>query len=375
MAATISINFANEQDVYSPTPSDKRSVSAKLLADVLGGGVVSGGYVKKTGDNMTGYLTLTSNPPIEPNHAASKSYVDDHAFTRRYYYECKNNNNFGFFPPNTRILSGFDLYSNYFKFFEKGTGSINEIQKFMDVYRSGVLQVYGQDYTIINTQTLTTGITAIQFNEPFKEGATFQINIGNVGAYPLVFGVSNIYGNAKGGYGVNTSAFSGDVTLFITPSSFIASENQVSSATVNNLCLSPRNLSASPHSVKAWGLFRRDEGYLRSAQENSSTKPYGNQEGFFNLIKGVNMDVIKNIGAFNSQNYGLFRVYFEENTFNNNIYMPIVTASTKDSSTPETGIFCNIVGNSKVSSYFDFFVYDIWADLPVDIYEFNVIVM
>jgi hypothetical protein len=380
MAATISINFANEQDVYSSSPSDKRSISAKLLADVLGGGVVSGGYVKKTGDSMTGFLSLTSRPPIEPEHAATKAYVDDHAFTRRYYFECKNNNNYGYFPPNTRILSGFDLYSNYFKFFEKGTGSINEIQKFMDVYRNGILQVYGQDYKIINTQTFNSGITAIEFNQPFKDGSTFQINIGNVGAFPLVFGVSNLYGNQKGGYGVNTTSFSGDVTLFITPSSFIASEEQVSSATVNDLCLSPRNLSASPHAVKAWGVFRRDEGYIRSDQEFSSSQPYGrprgdSREGEFLTNNGINIDTVYHLGAFNSNvGFNVFRVYLKENIFNNVFYTPIVTASTKNSSNPENGIFCNVIGDKQVN-YFDFFVYDIWADLPEDIYEFNIIIM
>jgi hypothetical protein len=40
-----------------------------------GGGSVSGDYVLKTGDTMSGELTL-SGPPTQPLHATPKNYVD-----------------------------------------------------------------------------------------------------------------------------------------------------------------------------------------------------------------------------------------------------------------------------------------------------------
>jgi len=379
MAATISINFANEQEVYLDNPPEKKSVSAKLLSDVLGGGVVSGGYVRKTGDGMTGYLTLTSVPPQEPNHAVTKQYVDDHSYTRRYFYECKTSDQIGCFKPGARILSGFDVYTNLLKFFDKGTGSLNSIAKYMDVYRNGILQVYGQDYKIINTTSIFSGTTAIEFFEPFQAGATFQVSIGNVGAYPTTFGVWNTYGSENGGFGVRTSATSGDVTLFVTPTSFVASELQIAQATVHDRFLTPRSLSSSKIVNKAWGLFRKDPGYDRSIDGNPEN-PYGRSRvdtypGTFLPAVSSNIHMIKNIGAFETPRaINKFRVYIKQNTLPNEDYVTYVTANTNDSFNPDDAVLVNVVGTTRTLTSFDFFVYDMFTSNPLDIYEFNVII-
>lgn len=377
MAATISINFANEQEVYLDNPPEKKSVSAKLLSDVLGGGVVSGGYVRKTGDNMTGYLTLTSIPPKEPFHAVPKQYVDDHSYTRRYFYECKDANQIGCFKPGTRVLSGFDLYTNLLKFFDKGTGSLNSISKYMDVYRNGILQVYGQDYKIINTSNMFSGTTAIEFFEPFQPGATFQVSIGNVGAFPTTFGVWNIYGSEFGGFGIRTTATSGDVTLFVTPTSFVASEQQVFEATVHDRFLTPRSLSGAKLVNKAWGLFRKDPGYDRSTDGNPEN-PYGSSRtspfpGTFLPAVSSNIHMIRNVGAFETPRaMNKFRVFIKENILPSTDYVTNVTANTNDSFNPDDAVLINVVGTTRTLTSFDFFVYDMFTSNPLDIYEFNV---
>ena len=80
--ATISINYATEQD-FLDTSIDteelraKKSVSARLLQKVLGDDEISTvGYVKRSGDTMTGNLSLTGIDPVQPKHAATKGYVD-----------------------------------------------------------------------------------------------------------------------------------------------------------------------------------------------------------------------------------------------------------------------------------------------------------
>lgn len=373
MAATISINFANEQEVYLEYPPEKKSVSAKLLADVLGGGVVSGGYVKKTGDSMTGYLTLTSRPPVERFHAASKEYVDEHSYTRRYYYECKNTNQIGCFKPGTRTLSGLDLYTNNLKFFEKGTGSLNNIAKYMDVYRNGILQVYGQDYTIVNASTMFTSNTAIVFEEPFQNGSTFQVSIGNVGAFPVTFGVSNVYGSEYGGFGIRTSATSGDVTLFVTTTSFAATNDEVSQGLRHDAFLTPRNLSAAPLANKAWGTFRKDTNWDRSAGDDPDLNPYGNAQGMFFPVLSSNIHYVRNIGAFeNPPSMAKFRTYIKNNVLSSPDYVVQITPSTVDYTDAFDGVLVNVIGSSRSLTAFDFYVFDILGANPVDIYEFNI---
>jgi hypothetical protein len=380
MASTISINFATEQEVYFEYPPEKKSVSAKLLSDVLGGGVVSGGYLRKTGDSMTGYLTLTSRPPQDKYHAVTKQYVDDHSYTRRYYYLCGNNSNPGYVKPGTTVLSGFDIYTNLLKFFDKGDQSLNNIVKYMDVYRDGILQVYGsnQDYTIVNTTTFMGGTTAIKFNQPFQEGATFQVSIGNVGAFPTTFGVWNVYGSETsgpfGGYGVRTSATSGDVTLFVTPTTFAATELEVKTATRHDSFVTPRSLSAFNLVTKGWGLFRKNPGYDRTASGNPND-PYGSVTGTFLPAVSSNIHFIRNIGAFETPTaVNKFRVYLKKGSVPTEDYVTQVTANTNDSYNPEDAVLINVVGTSRTLTGFDFFVYDMFTANPVDIYEFSVTV-
>lgn len=61
MPATLSINFTNQAEVEGANPPANKSVSAKVLADVLGGGGVAGGYVTLAGSQtITGTKTFSS---------------------------------------------------------------------------------------------------------------------------------------------------------------------------------------------------------------------------------------------------------------------------------------------------------------------------
>jgi microcystin-dependent protein len=67
MPGVISVNFATQSEVEnSPQPDDK-SVSAKVLADVLGGGTFSGGFVKITGSTMSGNLNISNSNTVYTN--------------------------------------------------------------------------------------------------------------------------------------------------------------------------------------------------------------------------------------------------------------------------------------------------------------------
>jgi alpha-tubulin suppressor-like RCC1 family protein len=80
--ATISVNFAQYDSIsFTPTGVIDRSINPKTLAQYcLGSGSgdfsYTGGFVKKTGDTMSGYLTLPALNPTSDNHAARKAYVD-----------------------------------------------------------------------------------------------------------------------------------------------------------------------------------------------------------------------------------------------------------------------------------------------------------
>ena len=148
MASTISVNFATPEEVYIDIPPAKKSISAKTLSDVLGGGVVGGGYIQLTGTlpnkPMTGFLALTSLMPREDWYAAPKKYVDDHAYTRRYFYEIDDARagQPGFFASNTVAISGLDKNTTPLYFFEKSDTSYDNAWRYVDVYRNGILQSY-----------------------------------------------------------------------------------------------------------------------------------------------------------------------------------------------------------------------------------------
>jgi uncharacterized Zn ribbon protein len=80
--ATISVNFANYgTSSFTPQGVTDRSINPLTLAQYcLGSGTGDfsyiGGFVKKTGDTMSGMLTLPLTMPTIDNHAARKGYVD-----------------------------------------------------------------------------------------------------------------------------------------------------------------------------------------------------------------------------------------------------------------------------------------------------------
>ena len=80
--ATISVNFANYgTSSFTTAGVTDRSINPLTLAQYcLGSGTGDfsyiGGFVKKTGDTMSGMLTLPLTMPTNDNHAARKGYVD-----------------------------------------------------------------------------------------------------------------------------------------------------------------------------------------------------------------------------------------------------------------------------------------------------------
>jgi hypothetical protein len=80
--ATISVNFANYgTSSFTPQGVTDRSINPLTLAQYcLGSGTGDfsyiGGFVKKTGDTMSGMLTLPLTMPTSDNHATRKAYVD-----------------------------------------------------------------------------------------------------------------------------------------------------------------------------------------------------------------------------------------------------------------------------------------------------------
>ena len=373
MAATISVNFANEQEVYDESRDSiqsrsKKSVSAKLLQDVLGGGVVSGGYVKRTGDTMTGYLTLTSLPPTKDYHAASKFYVDTHSYTRRYYYECRDSSGYGFIPSGAVTISGLDLYTNPLFFFERRDSSLQGIKKYLDVFRDGILQVMGQDYNIISTtgSTFLPGITAIKFVQPFETGSTVQVNIGNTGAFPLTFGVSFLSGT----YGVRTTGISGDLYAYVEPTDFAAKKEEVAMPVRNDVYVSPNNLSAFPMLPRAHGLFRKDITYNTDFSPKNPQDPYGNLAGNFELITSQKLNQVKS-DPDNSNTPGLFRAIFSEGVIETLNYNASISVNLEKGNS-DFASFASVLSDTRKLSSFDFIIYDVFGSDPLDIYEISI---
>lgn len=376
MAATISVNFANEQEVYDENEDtlairSKKSVSAKLLQDVLGGGVVSGGYVKRTGDSMTGYLTLTALTPTNDYHAAHKLYVDSHAHTRRYYFQCgENTSQYGIVPIGATAISGLDLYTNQLYFFQKDDSSVRGITRYLDVYRDGILQVYGQDYNILNLpgNTFIPGITAINFVEPFELGSTVQVNIGNTGAYPVTFGV-----NFLSAYrGVRSDAVSGDVVVYAEPLDYSANDQDVINSSRRDVFVSPKTLSAFPLIPRAIGLFRKEDiNYNTEESPKNPDEPFGNINGVFESI-GDNKKVLSVTsdpdGTFTP---GYFRAILEGGTVDNTEYNTLITINL-EAANPEYSSFASVISETRTISSFDFLVYDVFASDPLDVYEISI---
>ena len=80
--ATISVNFAQyDSTSFTSTGVIDRSINPRTLSQYCLGTVSGdlsylGGFVKKTGDNMSGYLTLPTANPTLADHATRKGYVD-----------------------------------------------------------------------------------------------------------------------------------------------------------------------------------------------------------------------------------------------------------------------------------------------------------
>ena len=386
--ATISINYATEQDfldtrIDTEEIRSKKSVSARLLQKVLGDDEISTtGYVKRSGDIMTGNLSLTGIDPVLPKHAATKGYVDARAYTRRYHYECKPQAfSSGIVLPGTRVLSGNDLYDNAIYFFDKGdNSSLSNVSKYLDVYRDGILQTLSSDYILINNApaTAVVGTSAIQFNQAFEVGTTFQVNIGSAGAAPVMFGVQSL----SAGYGVRVESAdgfttmntaSGNITLRVAPQDFAASSQTVSLCTQRFEFVSPRSLSAYPLIPKAMGLFRKTITYNTESFQKEINEPYGSASGIFNVIDSKKvLSVISdpdNTGVSPTR----FRVTLQNGIFNTTNYNAIVNINSYDFDATQTAM---AVVNSAVStvSSFDFFVFDLQGSPPTDIYEISILV-
>jgi hypothetical protein len=80
--ATISVNFAQYDSIsFTSTGVLDRSINPRTLSQYCLGSSTAdlsylGGFVKKTGDTMSGYLTLPINNPTSDDHATRKGYVD-----------------------------------------------------------------------------------------------------------------------------------------------------------------------------------------------------------------------------------------------------------------------------------------------------------
>ena len=391
MASTISVNFATVEEVFrtieNPLDKDKpfsdappkKSVSARVLAEALGGGVVGGGYVQRTGgtaSSMTGFLYLTGKMPVEPNHAVSKKYVDDHSYTRRYHFVCRNGGTPGDRPPGylsvgSSVVSGYDLNTNPFYFFDKTDVSRQAIYQYVDVYRDGILQRFGadDDYEIINTVTFFGGVTAIKFKEPFEEGTTVQVNIGNVGALPLLFGVATL----SSGYGLMTTTFSGDVSLFVTPSSFAASSLEVSLSSERNKFVSPNTLSAHPLVPRGMGLFRReDPEFPKDPPEDR----FSNINGEYVRLRSFKVTRVKNdpdreVGV--PPDNRKFRAYIEPGHLQTNLYNAVVSVNLQEFNTDDLS-YAYVMSDTRTLTSFDFYVVDAIGNVPAVIYEISIMI-
>jgi hypothetical protein len=358
MASTISINFATPEEVFSLSPPTKKSISAKVLYDILGGGVVGGGYVQKSGDNMTGFLTLTSSPPEEPHHAASKLYVDQRSFTRRFRFTVGNALNIG----DTEI-KGFDDYGNWLQFFNADDQLSNQvIHRFVDVYRNGILQVWGpgEDFEFINIEQDQSDFAlrqifphTVKLTSPAVSGTIVQVNIGNVGAMPAIVGVSSLTafkpGDPRGvgrgsgirvrrtdGYtaefpGAVDDQLMGDLALSAAPEDFAAIASEVASPTRNSVVLTPANMIHYPMTPKAFALFRRriDPGTGLPWERIRATDRYGFEaDGVFQFVKGYNIrDLRSGVGTDVPET---LTCRLTAGVFSNANYHPVINVSVRD---------------------------------------------
>jgi hypothetical protein len=383
MAATISINFASPEEVFSLEPPLRKSVSAKTLADVLGGGVVGGGYVRRTGDSMTGFLTLTSIMPTGTWDAVPKNYVDTHSFTRRYSYSTAG----GTLSAGQTLVYGFDDNNNRLFFFDQTDQSRDVIEKYVDVYRNGILQVYNQDYAFLRVYQDQTGNLAdifphtVQFFSPLVSGSNVQIHIGNVAAMPTVVGVATL--TAWQGSGIRVKTVNGrdlsttDLSISAFPLDFIASSSQLSDPRVSDRVPGVMTLSAYPLVPKAFGLFRKSPrqtspslpGYTRTL----FTDKYGSTDGTFSRVKAFNIASLRS--GISTDSPTTFTCSLSSGIFTDDSYSVLINVSVYSGDT-STDQYCNavILNSTKTSTSFKFTVFDFFYGAPVGIDEISIMV-
>ena len=380
MAATISINFATPEEVFSSTPPQKKSISAKTLNDVLGGGQVSGGYVQRSGSTMTGYLTLVSDAPQLSGHAASKGYVDNHAFTRRYNYTVGIT-----LSANTKYVSGIDNNGARLRFFEyTDNPSFNAITRYVDVYRDGILQVYGDDYRFLNVQVPIEQERftppTVEFYSPLLSGSNVAIHIGNKGAFPTVLGVASLsanpgWGIRLGNYYVNNNVSTGDLSISAYPLDFAASAAEMKAPRRNDVMATPINLSAYPLMPKAFGLYRRAKPsgvpYSRGAAED----PYGSPSGWFTFVKGFNLGGLRSGDGFGGGTVATFTCLISTGVFTaSDDYTPKIEFSVANSGEVFEYAMGIAFNNAKTPTSFQFTPMTLYFSPPTNVDEVSILV-
>jgi hypothetical protein len=222
MPATISVNFATQAEVESVSAPSNKSVSASVLRSVLGSGGVAGGYVTlgtvqtiAGAKTFSAAVTLNTAPTLNA-HAATKKYVDDNAYVRRYYYNITG---------ATSTVSGNDSNGNALNIL---------VSTNVDVFRNGILLVQGPDYSVnasTNTITFTTALAA---------GAQIQVNVGGVGSVPNTSAVNQIV--AGTGIGVSGTGV-GTVTVSIPNASDPSWITSLNGSKITNNSITPQKLS------------------------------------------------------------------------------------------------------------------------------------
>lgn len=409
MASTISINFASAPEVFSVDPPTKKSISAKVLRDILGGGGDGGsGYVRREGDVMEGYLSLP-NTPITPNHAVPKFYVDERAIARRYKFTLKN---------TTAILSGADDNGTWLTFFKGDAPENSTFSRFLDVYRNGILQVWGPDFSFRNLTFNQDDIAlrqlfphTIQLSSPAPSGSVIQITIGTVGSLPYVTGVAALTayepGDVRGttrGSGIRVrrtniyfpdgdptpptgdGQIMGDLALSAAPADFAALAAEVQNPQRNDVVLTPFNLISYPLMPKAFALYRRQnaasgpplwpDGTRYTRQ--TTTQKYGAPNGMFHFVKGYNLGSL--ISGVGSDAPEVFTCTLSSGIFTgaNPSYTPVINIGLTNSGTIfDEHCVAFVANNSRVTTptpQFKFTVLNFAFAPPADIDEIGIIV-
>lgn len=375
MAATISINFATPEEVFSSTPPLKKSVSARTLSDVLGGGQVGGGYVQRTGSTMTGPLILESGTPTLSSQAVSKSYVDQHSFTRRFSYTVGVS-----LSSNTKYVYGPDNNGIRLFFFDELDTSINTIERYVDVYRDGILQVFGDDYTFRNTDTprelRTLFPPTVVFASPLLSGTNVAVHVGNKGSTPTVLGVASLTANP--GCGIRISNYyipninTGDLSISAYPLDFVATTSEMSVPKRNDVVASPLNLSAFPLMPKAFGLYKR-QTQPSVWDRSDSSQNYGSSNGEFVFLKGFNLG--KLISGVGDDPPATFTCYISSGVFAaNQSYAPKIEISVADSGQIYDYAVGILFNNTKTLSSFKFTPLTLYFDNPNNVDEVSIVI-